>query len=134
PTNIANSPSLHTAPTHTRTPTPQLPTHSATSSQLSPKTRSGASSPDCSSPIAASASPRIPVQAVPSSDSVSTSTTWSRPPSCANPELILVCLTNLFTRYPPMPPKLNRKRAIFVLTDVDEILAWEMGTESERDS
>ena len=37
----------------------------------------------------------------------------------------MVCLTNLFTRYPPMPPKLNRKRALFVLTKIDEILAWE---------
>jgi hypothetical protein len=42
----------------------------------------------------------------------------------------LVCLTNLFTRYPPMPPKLNRKRALFVLTKIDEILAWE---KAERD-
>jgi len=25
----------------------------------------------------------------------------------------LVCLTNLFTKYPPMPPQLNRKRALF---------------------
>jgi hypothetical protein len=25
----------------------------------------------------------------------------------------------------PMPPKLNRKRALFVLTKIDEILAWE---------
>jgi hypothetical protein len=24
-----------------------------------------------------------------------------------------------------MPPKLNRKRALFVLTKIDEILAWE---------
>ncbi len=40
----------------------------------------------------------------------------TEPPLCANRELILVCLTNLFTRYPPMPPKANRKRALFVLT------------------
>jgi hypothetical protein len=25
----------------------------------------------------------------------------------------------------PMPPRLNRKRALFVLTKIDEILAWE---------
>jgi len=48
-------------------------------------------------------------------------------------ESILVCLTNLFTRYPPMPPKLNRKRALFVLTKIDEILAWEKQREMERD-
>ena len=46
----------------------------------------------------------------------------------------MVCLTNLFTRYPPMPPKLNRKRALFVLTKIDEILAWERQKEAERDT
>jgi len=33
----------------------------------------------------------------------------------------------------PMPPKLNRKRALFVLTKIDEILAWETQKEAERD-
>jgi len=33
-----------------------------------------------------------------------------------------------------MPPKLNRKRALFVLTKIDEILAWEQVKESERDT
>jgi hypothetical protein len=33
-----------------------------------------------------------------------------------------------------MPPKLNRKRALFVLTKIDEILAWEKNNESERDT
>jgi hypothetical protein len=33
-----------------------------------------------------------------------------------------------------MPPKLNRKRALFVLTRIDEILAWERQKEAERDS
>jgi hypothetical protein len=33
-----------------------------------------------------------------------------------------------------MPPKLNRKRALFVLTKVDEILAWERQKEAERDT
>jgi hypothetical protein len=32
-----------------------------------------------------------------------------------------------------MPPKLNRKRALFVLTKIDEILAWEKQKEAERD-
>ncbi len=37
---------------------------------------------------------------------------------------------------PPMPmlPKLNRKRALFVLTKIDEILAWERQKEAERDT
>jgi len=33
-----------------------------------------------------------------------------------------------------MPPKLNRKRAMFVLTRIDEILAWEQRNETERDT
>src|SRR5271155_1558040 len=33
-----------------------------------------------------------------------------------------------------MPPKLNRRRALFVLTKIDEILAWERQRESERDT
>ena len=33
-----------------------------------------------------------------------------------------------------MPPKLNRKRALFVLTKIDEILAWEKEKERERDT
>ena len=33
-----------------------------------------------------------------------------------------------------MPPKLNEKRAIFVLTKIDEILAWEQRRETEKDT
>ena len=33
-----------------------------------------------------------------------------------------------------MLPKVNRKRALFVLTKIDEILAWERRTETERDT
>ena len=33
-----------------------------------------------------------------------------------------------------MTPKLNRKRALFVLTRIDEILAWEKQKEQERDT
>ena len=46
----------------------------------------------------------------------------------------MVCLTNLFTSFPPMSPKLNRKRALFVLIKIDEILAWEKQKETERDT
>ena len=46
----------------------------------------------------------------------------------------MVCLTNLISRYPPMPPRLNKKRALFVLTKIDEILAWEQRKDAERDS
>ena len=34
----------------------------------------------------------------------------------------------------PMPPKLNHSRALFVLAKIDDILAWEQGTNQERDS
>ena len=33
-----------------------------------------------------------------------------------------------------MLPKLNRRRALFVLTKIDEILAWEKRKEAERDT
>jgi hypothetical protein len=33
-----------------------------------------------------------------------------------------------------MPPKLNEKRAMFVLTKIDEILAWEQRKEAEKDT
>jgi hypothetical protein len=33
-----------------------------------------------------------------------------------------------------MPPKLNRCRAVFVLSKINEILAWERATDCERDS
>ena len=33
-----------------------------------------------------------------------------------------------------MLPKLNRKRALFVLTKIDQILAWERRSETERDT
>src|SRR6202140_351403 len=89
---------------------------------------------DCSCRTAASASHRTRARPAHSSGSASTSAIWSKLPLCASQELILVCLTNLFTRDPPMPPKLNRKRALFVLTRIDEILAWERQKEAERDT
>jgi hypothetical protein len=33
-----------------------------------------------------------------------------------------------------VPPKLNRSRAVFVLSKIDEILAWERSADQERDS
>ena len=33
-----------------------------------------------------------------------------------------------------MPPKLDEKRAQFVLTKIDQILDWEKQTEHERDT
>jgi len=33
-----------------------------------------------------------------------------------------------------MPPRLNQKRARFVLSKIDEILAWEKRKEAEKDT
>jgi hypothetical protein len=46
----------------------------------------------------------------------------------------LVGLTNLVTRNRPMLPKLNPRRAQFVLAKIDEILAWEKHHEKEKDT
>ena len=46
----------------------------------------------------------------------------------------MVCLTNFRTRFPPMPPKLNRRRAEVVLSRIDAILAWEVRHQNERDT
>jgi hypothetical protein len=46
----------------------------------------------------------------------------------------LVGLTNFRTKNPPMLPKLNRRRAMFVLTKIDKILAWEKQKDAERDT
>jgi hypothetical protein len=57
------------------------------------------------------------------------------PLSCGGREpRTLVSLTSLITENPPMLPKLNRRRALFVLTKIDEILAWEKQKEAERDT
>ncbi len=46
----------------------------------------------------------------------------------------MVGLTSFRTSNPPMLPKLNRRRALFVLGRIDEILAWEQRSEAERDT
>jgi hypothetical protein len=46
----------------------------------------------------------------------------------------LVGLTSLIGREPPLLPKFNRRRALFVLGKIDEILAWENQREMERDT
>ncbi|MGA7402558.1 MAG: hypothetical protein WBW38_21240 [Candidatus Sulfotelmatobacter sp.] len=43
-------------------------------------------------------------------------------------------MTSLITSNPPTLPKFNRRRALFVLTKIDEILAWEQKKEMERDT
>ena len=46
----------------------------------------------------------------------------------------MVCLTSLRIKNPPMLPKLNRRRVMFVLTKIDQILAWEQQKDTERDT
>jgi hypothetical protein len=46
----------------------------------------------------------------------------------------LVGLTGLVTKHLPMQPIFNRRRALFVLAKIDEILAWEQRRETERDT
>src|ERR1019366_6675913 len=113
---------------------PPLPTNSGKSSRPWSTTRSVGLSRDFSCPTAASVSPRTRVRPAASSVSVLTSAIWWRLGLSASRESILVCLTNLNTRCPPMPPKLNRRRAQAVLSKIDEILAWEARHENERDT
>ena len=46
----------------------------------------------------------------------------------------MIGLTSLISRNPPMEPKLNRKRAQFVLSKIDQILDWERRINGDRDT
>ena len=46
----------------------------------------------------------------------------------------MVCLMSLRTNQPPVLPKLNPRRTLFVLSKIDEILAWERRVEANRDT
>ena len=47
----------------------------------------------------------------------------------------MIGLTGLRSNGPPLvAPELNRRRAVFVLAKIDEILAWERRVEQERDT
>ncbi len=47
----------------------------------------------------------------------------------------MIGLTSLTTNGRPLvPPKLNRRRALFVLAKIEEILFWERNTEQERET
>jgi hypothetical protein len=46
----------------------------------------------------------------------------------------LVCLMSFVTKNPPPAPRLNQRRAVFVLAKIDEILAWEQRKEAEKDT
>src|SRR5580692_10593672 len=93
------------------------------------------SSPLTSCLIAGFASRKIPAAVALMSGSASGTSRRSKPVSFdALEQKTLVGLTSLRTKNPPMLPKLNRRRALFVLTKIDEILAWEKQKEAERDT
>src|SRR2546425_2384814 len=109
--------------------------NSARSSANWSRTPSGESSRLSSYRTAGFASRRTLAAAAPTSGCVWAGRNWSRPPWCGGQEpKTLVGLTSLRTENPPMLPKLNAKRARFVLTKIDEILAWEQRKEAERDT
>src|ERR1019366_9021482 len=87
-------------------------------------------------PIQGSASRRTAAPAARTSDCASGTIHWPKPNSFVNQErATLIGLTCLTTNGRPlMAPKLTRRRAVFVISKIDEILSWEKATERERDS
>src|SRR5438034_847034 len=114
---------------------PRLPRSSARNSESWCGIPSSGSSRPSFCRTAAFAFRRTPAAVVPISDSASDVRIWRKALWCGGQEQkILVGLMSLLTKIPPMLPKLNRKRAFFVLTKIDEILAWEKRKEAERDT
>src|ERR1700720_4789345 len=76
------------------------------------------------------------VSAVPISAYALETSSWLGPDLFVNQErTTLIGLTCLTTNGRPLVPrKLNRRRAAFVLSKIDEILTWEKATDRERDS
>src|SRR5438105_15872963 len=83
---------------------------------------------------AVSASPRTPVRPAHISDFTWEDKNLLRTNLCDDRERTLVGLTSFVTRNPPMLPKLDRKRALFVLGKIDEILDWEQSNEADKDT
>src|SRR5713226_8157285 len=114
---------------------PPSPMNNARSLATWSRTRFSGSKPATLCRTVASAFRRIHVPLVPTSAFAWDGRSWSKPLSYESQEQkTLVGLTSLISRNPPMLPKLNRKRALFVLTKIDEILAWEQRKEAERDT
>ena len=99
------------------------------------KTRSHESSPPTFCPTAGFATPKIRAATVLTSGFASENKRWRKTVSFDVPgPKTLVGLTSLRTKNPPVLPKLNQRRALFVLTKIDEILSWEKKNEAERDT
>src|SRR5262249_11458602 len=110
-------------------------TSNAMSSASWSKTPSSESNPPSSCLTVAFVSRRTPAAPALTWACVWENRIWSMPPWYGGREpRTLIGLTRLTTRNPPMQPKLNRQRAVFVLTKIDEILAWEKQNEAERDT
>src|SRR5580704_19203344 len=114
---------------------PPSPMTSGKSLDTWSKAQSAASSRQTFYHTAVSASHRIPVAAVRMWGFVLESRRWLTSLWCGVQEqTVLIGLTSLITRDQPMPPKFNRRRALFVLGKIHEILAWEQQKETERDT
>jgi len=99
------------------------------------KTVSGESNPPTSCLTAGFASRKIPVAtALTSGFAFGTRRRSTRVLFDAPEQKTLVGLTSLLTRNPPVLPRLNHRRALFVLTKIDQILSWEKKNEAERDT
>src|ERR1700676_1435548 len=85
-------------------------------------------------PTQESASRRTGASAVPTSVCALGTNHWLGPNSFVNRErATLIGLTCLTTNGRPwMAPKLNRRRAVFVLSKIEEILTWEKATDREQ--
>src|SRR6267143_5309853 len=83
-----------------------------------------------------SASRRTGASAASTSACALATSRWLKPNSFVNRErATLIGLTCLTTNGRVLlAPKLNRRRAVFVHSKIDEILAWEKATDRERDS
>src|SRR5467141_3152667 len=79
---------------------------------------------------------RTVASAAPTSACALATSQWLKPTSFVNRErATLIGLTCLTTNGRALvAAKLNRRRAVFVLSKIDEILSWEKDTDRERDS
>jgi hypothetical protein len=66
---------------------------------------------------------------------VATRSLLNRSSFVAQEPVTLIGLTSLWINGRTLvPPKLNRRRALVVLSKIDEILAWEKSSDQERDT
>src|SRR5205807_3034920 len=129
-------PSCATASARFNTLKPPSPTCGGTSSVEWSKRRSAISKLASSCRTAASVSRGTAASAAHSWGCVSeTSNLLSRNLFVVLERATLIGLTSLWINGRPLvPPKLNSKRASLVLSKIDEILAWEMSSDHERDT